>query len=83
MRFLIFQKASNTDSSDVFGNAVSLSWDGLTLAVGATGERSNSGGVNGNETDNSLAQAGAVYVFVKEQGNWSQQAYIKVHFNFL
>jgi len=68
-------KASNTNISDQFGWSVSI--DGNTLAVGATGEDSNSSGVNGDQLDNSLSNAGAVYIFSKVNGTWSQEAYIK------
>ena len=70
-------KASNTDADDQFGGAVAISDDGNTLAVGAP--REGGGGViNGDETDNSLTQAGAVYIFVRNSaGTWTQQAYIK------
>ena len=68
-------KASNTQTSDVFGASVALSGD--TLAVGAHNESSGFGGVGANQTDNSVSQSGAVYVFSRTAGNWSQQAYIK------
>ena len=72
-------KASNSGMSDQFGNSVSLSDDGNTLAVGATGEGSSSTGVNGAQNDNSASDAGAVYLFRFNTGSntWSQQAYIK------
>ncbi len=69
-------KASNTDEEDNFGQSVSLSGDGATLAVGAPGEQSAATGINGDEFDNSLHRAGAVYIFHKDD-TWSQQAYIK------
>ncbi len=72
-----FIKASNTGSGDHFGNAVALSADGNTLAVGAFWESSGATGVNGNQNDNSIPQAGAVYVFTRSGGTWTQQAYIK------
>lgn len=53
-------KASNADAGDHFGNAVALSADGNTLAVSAFWESSPATGVNGNQNDNSLPQAGAV-----------------------
>ena len=52
---------------------MSLSADGDTLAVGANGEDSG----NTNPNDNSADNAGAVYVFVRSGGSWSQQAYVK------
>ena len=69
-------KASNPDVEDFF-SVVSLSGNGLTLAVGAGGEDSNAIGINGDQTNNSASFAGAVYVFIKSGGVWSQQAYIK------
>jgi len=70
-------KASNPDPSDGFGQAVILSGDGNTLAVGAPFEDSSATGINGNENDNSVSNAGAAYLFVRNGGSWSQQAYIK------
>ena len=62
---------------------MSLSADGNTLAVGATGEDSSATGINGDQTDNTFAddpfteEAGAVYVFTRSGSEWEQQAYIK------
>ncbi len=70
-------KASNTGAGDSFGNSVSLSADGNTLAVGATGEDGSSSGVNGAQDDNTASNSGAVYVFHFSTSTWSQQAYIK------
>ena len=70
-------QANNRDPSDQFGDSISLSGDGNTLAVGAPNERSASTGVNGVQSDNSALQAGAVYLFSRNGGVWSQQAYIK------
>ncbi len=69
-------KASNTNGGDGFGRYVGLSGD--TLAVGAAEEASNATGVNpAGQTDNSAANAGAVYVFRNAGMQWSQEAYIK------
>ncbi|WP_405573794.1 hypothetical protein [Winogradskyella sp. Asnod2-B02-A] len=70
-------KASNTGTSDKFGSVIVLSADGNTLVVGASGEDSNATDINGDQTDNSAVNSGAVYVFFKNAGVWSQQAYIK------
>jgi hypothetical protein len=71
-------KASNTIVSRYFGNSVALSGDGSTLAVGADGEGNNAVGINGNQANLSATDSGAVYVFGRdEQGQWSQQAYVK------
>jgi len=70
-----YLKASNTDALDEFGMAVGISGD--TVVVGARGESSNATGVNGNQANNAEPAAGAVYVFVRSAGVWSQQAYLK------
>jgi hypothetical protein len=72
-----YVKASNTERGDWFGWSIALSGDGNTLAVGATGEDSNATGMNGNQTSNSGHNTGAVYVFTRSGGSWSQQAYVK------
>lgn len=72
-----YVKASNSESSDQFGYSVALSGDGNTLAVGANLEASNATGTNGDQADNSVLGAGAVYVFDRRDGLWSQQAYVK------
>ena len=72
-----YVKASNTQAQDSFGGRVALSNDGNTLAVGATGESSNTTGIGGNQADNSAARSGAVYVFARSGGVWTQQAYVK------
>ena len=70
-------KASNSGEDDSFGMAVSLSADGNILAVGTTREDSTATGINGNQNDDSVGQAGAVYVFIRSAGLWQQQSYIK------
>lgn len=72
-----YVKASNADHGDEFGHAVVLSADGNTMAVSAFWEASSAKGVNGNQDDNSIPQAGAVYVFTRSGSTWTQQAYIK------
>ena len=72
-----YLKASNTAEGYLFGNALSLSYDGNLLAVGSIGEASSATGINGNQNDNSMPGAGAVYVFARKNGTWSQQAYVK------
>jgi len=72
-----YLKPSNTSEGEAFGGSVALSADGDTLAVGAVGEPSDATGVNGDQSDESLTQAGAVYVFACGSSTWSQQAYVK------
>ncbi len=68
-------KASNTDPFDQFGSALAL--DGDTLVVGAYGEDSDAGGIGGDEFSDAATDSGAVYVFIRQQDIWWQQAYIK------
>ncbi len=70
-----YLKASNTESDDRFGTSVAVSGD--TVVVGAFQEDSNATGVNGVQTNNSLTNPGAAYVFVRSGTSWSQQAYLK------
>ena len=73
-----YVKASNAGGNDFFGYSVSI--DGETLAVGAPGEDSNQNTVTngpGSSTNNLSSNTGAVYVYVKTNAGWSQQAYIK------
>lgn len=70
-------KALNAGPNDQFGNNVALSADGSTLAVSAYFESSRATGVNGDQKDDSVPQAGAVYLFARTGTRWSQQAYLK------
>ncbi len=70
-----YLKASNTGAGDAFGLAVAE--DGDTLVIGAPLEDSAATGVGGNQADNSAADAGAAYVYVRVAGVWQQQAYLK------
>jgi len=72
-----YLKASNTEANDFFGWSIALSADGTTLAVGAPAEDSKTIGPNGEQTDNDSTNSGAVYIFIKENGVWKQQAYLK------
>jgi trimeric autotransporter adhesin len=70
-------KASNTNAGDDFGWSIALSGDGNTLVVGADEEDSGAVGIDGDQEDNSFSSAGAVYVYTRSGGTWSQQAYLK------
>ena len=67
-----YLKASNTDQDDSFG-VVAISGNGDTIAVGAYYED----GVLNDPTINGATDSGAVYVFQREAGEWSQEAYLK------
>lgn len=71
-----YLKASNANAKDGFGN-IALSADGSTLTASARGEASSATGIHGDQNDNSLPNAGAVYVFTQTSGTWNQQAYLK------
>ena len=71
----VYLKASNTGAFDNFGHAVAISGD--TAVVGAPSENSGATGINGNQADESAASSGAAYVFVRNAGVWTQQAYLK------
>lgn len=84
LRQFAYLKASNPGDGDNFGaggtlagDAVALSKDGLTLAVGAPFESSGASGIDGDQTDDSVYGAGAVYIFDRQGETWSQEAYLK------
>lgn len=64
-----YLKASNTAAEELFGWGVAL--DGATLVVSAAQERGNPDGSKGT------VESGAAYVFRRQGGSWSQQAYLK------
>lgn len=71
-------KASNGDSGDQFGTSIALSGD--VLVVGSSREDSNETVItngSGSSEDNSMADTGAVYVYRRTSGLWSQEAYFK------
>ena len=71
-----YLKADNADTHDNFGYALAISDD--LIAVGAPQESSKAVGIGGDETDNSAAFSGAVYVFRRDSSErWHQEAYIK------
>ena len=82
-----YLKASNTTpaigniltvSGDSFGRAISISNDGNLLAVGAYNEDSNTTGMNGDNTNNSTEQSGAVFTYSRNvSGDWNFSAYTK------
>lgn len=67
--------AEGAGTGDELGARVALSGD--TLVVSAVGDPSAADGVNGDQTDDSAAGAGAAYVFVRNGETWTQQAYLK------
>lgn len=66
------------ENLDAFGWSVAVSGD--VVAVGAPLEDSAATGINGDPNNNTLDAAGAVYVFRRVSGTWTQEAYVK-HFS--
>lgn len=87
LKQIAYIKASNAETQDHFacgggnqghtGTSISLSGDANTMAIGAPFESGGAAGVNGNQNDNSVYAAGAVYVYVRQGDSWTQQAYVK------
>ena len=69
-----YLKASNAEANDRFGWSVAISGD--SVVVGAIGESGSVISTAANP-DNNIANAGAAYVYVRSDGVWSQQAYLK------
>jgi hypothetical protein len=69
-----YLKPSSISADDFFGYSVAVS--GETVVVGAISEDSSTTGVNTTPNESASA-AGAVYVFVRSGGAWTQQAYLK------
>lgn len=70
-------KDTNPEYADGFGDGVSVDADGDTLVVSTRYEASNATGVNQDSANNDAPHSGAAYVFTREDGAWSQRAYIK------
>lgn len=64
-------KAWNAGAGDRFGKSVAISGD--ALLVGAPSEQSDGSSLS----DNSLEDAGAAYLFVKQDGDWVPSSYLK------
>jgi len=69
-----YVKASNTEASDQFGTAISLSGSGNALAVGAPGEDSSSTGIDGAQTGTTASPSGAVHLMFRSGPTWGQGA---------
>lgn len=71
-----YVKASNAGPGDWFGEAIALSGDGLTLAVGARQEDGSGTGVN-PPSDEGVGESGAVYIYRRVADAWTFEAYLK------
>lgn len=67
-------KASNTGEMDLFGWRVALSGDGDALAVGAVLEAS---GDAGDQDNDDVERAGAVYTYTRAGDVWTPRDYLK------
>ncbi len=74
--FDAYLKSSNMQENDLLGYDVRLNYDGTTLVTSAINEDGGTSGINPAD-NNTINNAGAVYVFVKNGTVWSQQATIK------
>lgn len=63
------------EDGDEFGYSVAIHGD--VVAVGAPFEDSGSTGIDGDAANNTINGAGAVYIFRRSSGVWSQDAYVK------
>lgn len=71
----VYLKPAVIGAGDFFGSRVAI--DGDTIVVGAPEEDSNATGIGGDASDDSRFASGAAYVFVRNGGVWTQQAYLK------
>src|SRR5207248_3292737 len=69
--------AGSTMVAASFGAFGAIALSGDTLAIGAPGEMSHATGIDGDQSDTSAPNAGAVYVFTRTAGSWAQRAYVK------
>jgi hypothetical protein len=76
-RFQTYLKSSNIRSNDYFGLRLALNRDGTVLAAGAPQQPGAGSGVNPSETEDSAPESGAVYVYARNGGRWTQDAYVK------
>ncbi len=72
-----YVKSFNIGPIDLFGVRLALSRDGSVLAAGAPGQSGAGHGINPYPHDLSVHESGAVYVFTRTAGKWSQNAYLK------
>jgi len=70
-----YVKAPNTGAGDAFGASLALSADGSTLVIGAAGEDSAATGID--QVDDSMIDAGAIYVLERDDTEWAHRTYVK------
>lgn len=67
--------SANPTTRPYFGESIAIA--GGIIAVGAPGDDSASTGVDGDPNDDGATDSGAVYIFEKRVGEWTQAAYLK------
>jgi len=72
-----YVKSFNIGPTDLFGVRLALSGDGSVLAAGAPGQNGGGRGFGANPEDFTAPESGAVYLFRRAAGKWSQHAYVK------
>ncbi len=78
-----YLKAPNNVAGANFGESVALSNDGSTLVVGAPFEDGAATTVGGNQTQQPVNDAGAVYVFTRDTAHaWTAPTYVKPSHNY-
>ena len=70
-------RAFNARENDQFAWALAMSRDGNTIAIGSHLEDSGAKGVNGDQSDASMEDSGAVYVYTRSGTTWNPTAYVK------
>lgn len=71
-------KATVVGAFDQFGISVAIdSIGGDVLAIGANREDGSATGVGGDPQLNTVLDAGAAYIFIREIGGWLQHTYLK------
>jgi hypothetical protein len=70
-------QASSPGVQDHFGSTLSLSFDGSLLAIGAPLEDGGPAGAGAERADDSLEDAGAVFMFARGRHGWTREAYLK------
>ena len=71
-------KAANAEADDFFGWDVAIADD--TLVISASDEESGQNTITngtGTSADNSVVDAGAVYIYKRTGSTWAQEAYLK------
>ena len=78
--YIDYFKAPNSNDDLELGRAIAISGDNNTLVIGAPFDDSATPGINTtpvNEDSATLRDYGAVHVYVKQDGQWVYDAYIK------